>query len=43
MRLNSKLPLINKDIKKDMKKHKWYYNIAKISKSANEWNAYPQN
>ena len=23
-----------------MKKRKWYYNIAKRSKSANDWNAY---
>jgi len=37
---NSKLPWINKDIKRDMKKRKWYYNSAKRCKSANDWNAY---
>ena len=40
MHPNSKLPWINKDIKRDMKKRKRYYNIAKQSKSANDWNAY---
>jgi len=40
VRPNSELPWINKDRKRDMKKHKRYYNIAKRSKSANDWNAY---
>jgi len=40
IRPSSKLPWINKDIKRDMKKRKWYYNIGKKSKAANDWNAY---
>jgi len=40
IRPNSKVPWINKDIKRDVKKRKRYYNIAKGSKAANDWNAY---
>ena len=36
---NSKLPWINREIKRDMKRRKQLYNIAKRTKSSNDWNA----
>ena len=40
IRSNSKLPWINREIKRDMKRRKQLYNIAKRTKSSNDWNAY---
>ena len=40
IRPHNSLPWLNKEIKKDMKKRKQLYNLAKKSKSNNDWNAY---
>ena len=40
IRSNSRLPWINAEIKKDMKKRKHLYNIAKRTRSEDDWKAY---
>jgi len=40
VRSSFRLPWINREIKKDMKKRKKLYNIAKRTKSSSDWNAY---